>query len=392
MSAWLRALLGLDENEIPPEGEEAIWEFSGLPEGDAFFFSVAIVVLSIFFIILLYRREKSLGILQRLTLSGLRLGALALVILILLNPRLITEMHHERQGKTLVLLDHSASMAQQDTFDSKTARALQRTTGLKLSDKPSRWELVEAALQKNKLFEKLGEKNDVHVFALGEKVERLSDLEKLSESSIQGHQTAIGEGILEAVRQTGSDLLAGVVLITDGRNNAGLNPVEMARNPVAYGRWPVYGVGVGKQQILKNYTVVDLVAPSAVEVGFPVQVEAKVRLSGIKGPVRATLTRSDRNGKNKETVEERFLEPKSLLLESHLKFIDILPEKGSYVYKLEIPYKQEETQRRDNVRTVQVQASEERHRGLFISGSPSYEYIFANAFFIRDPGSQAIPG
>lgn len=388
MSDWYRALLGLEENELPPPGEEAIWEFSGLPTGDAFFFALVIVVAAVVFIALLYRRERNLSILQRITLSGLRLGSLALVIVILLNPRLITEIHHERSGKTLVILDQSASMGQQDTFDPEVARRLQRSSGLLLSEKPSRWQLVEACLRENEILEALARKNDVHLFALAESTERLESLDAVEDVALKGHRTALGDGIREAVRQTGTDLLAAVVLISDGRNNAGQSPVEMVRDPLATGRWPIHTVGVGQQQIQKNYAVVDLLAPAAVEVGFPIQVEARLRLSGIRGPVRVTLTRSDRDGNDEQVVEERFLELTGALLESRLKFIDVLPEKGDYVYQVEIPHKPEETRKRDNVRTVRVTASEERHRVLFVCGSPGLEYIFANTFFLRDPGIQ----
>ena len=42
MSDWLRFILGLDKSEAAT-GDETIWEFSGMPQGDAFFFSIVIV-------------------------------------------------------------------------------------------------------------------------------------------------------------------------------------------------------------------------------------------------------------------------------------------------------------------------------------------------------------
>ena len=94
MNDWLRFLFGLEPGEIPASGDTH-WELSNLPHGTWLGIASAIVLGSLVLILLLYIRERSLRPWQRATLGILRILALTLVILVLLNPRLLTEIRLE---------------------------------------------------------------------------------------------------------------------------------------------------------------------------------------------------------------------------------------------------------------------------------------------------------
>ena len=121
MSSWLRTLLGLEEGEVPAGGE-TFWEFSSMPQGFWLAASAVLLLASLVFIFALYFRERQLGAFQRSFLAFLRLSCLILVVLILLNPRLLTETSITRPGKTVILLDDSKSMQEKDKLGEEAAR------------------------------------------------------------------------------------------------------------------------------------------------------------------------------------------------------------------------------------------------------------------------------
>jgi hypothetical protein len=126
---WLRFLFGLDSGEIPA-GADARLELTGLWRGGAGWLAVLLIGLSVTLIVLLYRRERELGLLQRSTLTLLRLAALGLIVWMLLDPRLLTEIQIRRPATTFLLVDGSASMFTQDEFEDPDRRPLEEATGL----------------------------------------------------------------------------------------------------------------------------------------------------------------------------------------------------------------------------------------------------------------------
>lgn len=386
MNFWLRFLLGLDEGEVP-QGGDCRWEFSGLPQGPALLAALILLLGTVLFIILLYRKEHGLKGWQRLLLSALRLGALALVIWILLNPRVITETHVTRPGKTLLLFDTSLSMAQND---SAAVPPPGGSRGGPVLSSASRSAQAFQALQKSRLVRRLEEKNRVQLYTFDGALKPASAIDSLDDVAPAGEETRLGEAIGQAVQEAGSDPLAAVVVVSDGRSNAGPGPLELLAGPIEKLRVPIHAAAAGREQALKNIAVTALSAPEVTEVGFPLQLEGKVRITGIRAPVKAALKRSGPKGKQKTLIEERKIEPAGLVFETQLKFVDIPPEKGTYRYSLEIlPALPEETSNRDNQREAAVKAAEETCRLLLVAGSSSPEFIFLKNFAIRDDGIQA---
>ncbi|MEM7231334.1 MAG: vWA domain-containing protein [Planctomycetota bacterium] len=384
MSSWLRWLLGLDEGEVPA-GSEYHWEFAGLPEGNLFFVTAMIIFACIAMIIVLYRSEKTIGGFQKFVLSALRLGALAIIVLILLHPRILTEIQVERRGKAVILFDQSISMAEQDSFEGDEAARLEDASDLALADEPTRTQLAVASFQKQKLIDALSEKNEVAIYGFGETVAPISSLESATDVEPVQEGTRLGDAMIEALREHGRQPLAGVVVVSDGRNNAGEAPLDASRRVVAENGAVIHAVGVGRAQLPKNYAVQDLSAPKAVEVGYPIEIQGKVVISGIPGPARVELIRQLRGTRGTTVVDERVINPGKKYFETRLKFVDVLPRKGTYRYELRFKTKNpEETRIRDNRREIFVRASDQEYRVLLVAGNAVPEFRYLRNFTIRD--------
>ena len=388
MNAWLRTLLGLDEGEIPAGGETH-WEFSNYPHGAWLVAAIAVTGCALALIVLLYRREKRLTPWRRATLTALRLGALALVVLILLNPRLLTEIHLEHPGRTLFLFDVSASMGQRDDYEEDERDMVEAVTGFDtVADQPSRADIALAAIQRSDLIERLEERNRVGLFAFGADAEEVGAIDTAEDGAPVAAETSLGESISTAIDASRRDPLAGVVVVTDGRSNTGRSAVEALRAQSFGSRAPIWAIGVGKSHVARNYAVEEVSVPPVVEVGYPAQIEAHISAMGIRGPVTVALYRSRPDGSEKERIEEREVVANTTVFETRLKFVDTPAHKGKYRYTVRMPRRAGEVEWRDNVRSARTTAAEEHRRVLLVAGTATPEYKFVRNFGLRDDGVQ----
>lgn len=385
--AWLRFLFGLDRGEIPA-GADTRFELLGLWRGGAGWLACAIIAAAVILIVLLYRRERELSAARRGVLAAIRLLALLLVLWMLLDPRIMTEIHHKRAATTYVLLDTSASMSVQDAYEDVELRALETATGTELKGPQERAALALAAASHQKLVERLAEKNQVKVFAFDSTLRALDGLKPGAFKAPGGSETRLADGIVTALKQSGTEPVAGVVVISDGRATGG---AQLARGiaEAAQHAAPIFTVGVGRTVVPRNLAVLELSGPDVTIPGFPVRLEGRVQATGIRGAFTATLQRQ--KGKNGPTqkVEDRTFEVKTMTSTTSLVFVDTPPDKGIYRYTLKIEPHPEETEAADNLRTLQITAAEEKCRVLLVSGGPTPEYKFLNRFLIRDDGLQA---
>jgi hypothetical protein len=102
-----------------------------------------------------------------------------------------------------------------------------------------------------------------------------------------GLETRLGESLVELIRQISSKSLSGIVLLTDGGSNAGIDPqaaIELARTS----RTRLAAVGVGSIQQPVNLQIAALQAPSDVHAGDSFEVTAYVQSQGLSGK-KATI-------------------------------------------------------------------------------------------------------
>jgi|GEM_PF-1992797 hypothetical protein len=383
---WLRFLFGLDSGEIPA-GADARLELTGLWRGGAGWLAVLLIGLSVTLIVLLYRRERELGLLQRSTLTLLRLAALGLIVWMLLDPRLLTEIQIRRPATTFLLVDGSASMFTQDEFEDPDRRPLEEATGLDLRQPATRVSLLTAAVERNHILEGLSEKNRLKLLAFDAGTRGLETLDAAALPPPGGRETRLGDALETALRAAGQEPVAALVVISDGRSNAGAAVTKAVAEAAGKGV-PIHTVLVGKTKEPQNGAVVAFSGPDVAVPGFPLRLEGRIEVSGLRGPLQATLYRQKLKGGAKEKVEEKTIQGRSAAYSSTIVFVDTPLEKGTFRYTLTLEPQAEETETADNEKTLQVTVADEKCRILLLAGSPTIEFRELKKFLIRDDGLQ----
>lgn len=233
----------------------------------------------------LYAHEGSrLGLLRRFLLIVLRLGLVALVLVLLLRPVLLAEFKGERPRPVVLVLDNSQSMKQPE-----------RQSGGR-----QRIDLVKEVLGNESLtwLNRLQGRGPVQPFLLGRRLTRPPLDEGLAAALTAGEgQTALADSVHDLLARSGTDLPAAIVVVSDGRDNASKLTLDEAARECRDKGVPLHIWGVGSSEG-GTLELRDVAMPSTVFVdekpGTPddlVEVPVRWRLRGVReGTVVLTLS------------------------------------------------------------------------------------------------------
>jgi len=213
--------------------------------------AVAIIVASLW-------RRRFLGLPRLLLLGGLQAALAALILAMVWRPVLNVERVRDRQNVLAVVLDTSASMAHSDTTP----------------DGVSRLQTALDALQAGPLAS-MADTFEVRYFTFGS---ALTPLESLDALPPPAAQTRIGDALLNVMQTAGSVPLAGIVLVSDGGENARSLSEANLRTLGSFGV-PVHAVGVGPETIENDLELTSIELPASVAPGAIVTAEVNIRYS-----------------------------------------------------------------------------------------------------------------
>jgi len=320
----------------------------------------------------------------RITLSTLRWLAIMFCFLLVCQPAFEITRYRKTRNQVHILIDDSASMSRKDRYPApEQSEALQRLTGATELGSKTRTELVQMVLEdKAGLLPQLRETHDVRLFRVENKPTAIRTIEELS---TRGNRTALGNALdLHRQSATGANLDA-VILVSDGRNNAGLDPIEAANS---YGQLgiTIHTIGVGDPEPPRNAWLVGPPGPKEAlreeQVGFDVTVRAE----GLAGePARVELRGSKDGG------PYRTLATANEVLPSDGKSVKIrvthaFDEAGDWTLKFLLAPLEEESQLDDNEDIRFLRVNDERIRVLFLDDKPRWEYRYVkNALKRVDP-------
>jgi hypothetical protein len=201
-----------------------------------------------------------------------------------------------------------------------------------------------------------------------------------------GAETHLGDAIKAVLdRETGNPL-AGVVVFTDGRNNAGVDPRQVIGSAQNM-RVPLYVVGLGSESSPPNLQLLEIDVPQRLYPGDRFTLSALVSSSGFAG---RSVTVQITAGPEGTAVENLGIEAEQEL---------VIPQDGSVVsaqFELEpksigvwkyaarvLPLPGDNDQR-DNQRVTEVEVIERKNRVLILAGGPTREYQFVRNLLFRD--------
>ncbi len=363
---------------------------------------VGVVLLSLY----LYRKSWGIPVWLRVSLGLARLIALALVVASLFEPTMVTEETHTQARSMPVLIDVSESMSMKDPRKlsgdiADAARALGMVEEDGMADDEvsmmlnadqrqailtaSRLDLARGILTKSAApaFKSLGDDLDISYHSFGRGTQVISDAASVSAKDLSGlaaneSATSIAAS-LEAVTKSGATSPAGIVLLTDGIDNASSKRTEAVLQDLGARGIPVYPVPIG------------LTDPDDISIRNIVMQE--VAFSGDNVPIQVQLLSKGYEKRNANIIvklNDRQVKRERIRLQGGLQFVDVeftvdITKKGAARVSIEIePFDDEVSIANNRVeRTVRV--VNEKVNVLYIEGNNRWEMRYITAILKRDP-------
>jgi len=287
----------------------------------------------------------------RLALMGFRLIALGMVFVCILRPSRKSYESVAEKPAILFLVDVSKSMAIKDADGESRVKRVERILIRKSGDLAS-----------------MRNKYDLSFFAFGEKLRGLGDSFEAKDSL-----TAIGDALLDSVGTVKSGGIAAIVLITDGANNSGHDPLAAAGR-LAEMRVPVFVLAVGREAptaAVKDVKLSDIRLPRTAFRRSSVAVGVNIAAVSCKGQVlKATLLIDG------EKYGEKLLRVQSDRERRKLDF-SFLPQRAGWL-KVTVAVEPiaGEIVAANNQISSYVRVLPKRLGVLYLEGSPRYEFKF----------------
>ena len=363
----------------------------------------AIVLLSIY----LYRRPWGLPLWLRASLAIARVLVFTLIVATLLEPTAVVTETQTRVRSLPVLLDVSESMSMkdqrkrsEDLVDAaaalgmvsleEEAEADRAVMGLDAKKRQaitsaSRLDLGAAILSQSgrPIFESLGKSLDLSYHAFGQTSRLISDGKVVTSEDLAGLKAdAPGTSIaasLEAAANSGGIPPAGIILLSDGIDNATSQRSEAVLQDLGARGIPVYTVPLG----LSN--------PDDVAIRNIVMQE--VAFSGDSVPVRVHLQSEgyeQRTARLSVLLNDRRVSSRIVRFDGGLQFEEVdfnvdISEKGAAQIDVIIEPFEDEVSTVNNRVTRSIRVVNEKVNVLYIEGNARWEFRYLRAILKRDP-------
>jgi hypothetical protein len=204
-----------------------------------------------------------------------------------------------------------------------------------------------------------------------------------------GFETRLGEALLRVADREPLDVLAGVIVLTDGATNAGVDPRAAAVELVEAGV-PVLPLGLGTEQLPANVRVADVAAPSRVFPEDRFAVTASLQQQGFGGQtVRCELLETEGDaidgGRLIDAVDVRLADDGEL---AAVRF-DVpglsTPGRRSLVVRVtpQAAVNRDDNPR-DNAQATEVEVIDQVTEVLLMADGPTREYQFMRNVLKRD--------
>ncbi len=384
---------------------------------------LALAVIGVVWIVSLYLRDtQELHPAWKVWLLVLRLGAWGGLIAIAVNPQERTQTTSFRPSRVAIAVDTSLSMQLPETSPDEADSA--KSDGAEAKPARPRADAVRELLERSPLIAELQRNHDVSVFTFDSTqagphwlfrtkdprvVGQFSNLPGPENADGKGRagnkpapqeggpnwdevlkprgvETRLGESVLELVRQVTGKSLSGVIVISDGAANAGIDP-SAASHFAAQSKTRLVTVGVGGTQPPVNLSIASVQAPTDAHLGDPFEITAFVQAEGLAGKSAVVELLSRPEG---ETSEPSLVESKELALADNgvpieVKFQQNPATTGSveYLLRAKPAAKTSELSDADNERRKTIRVTDRKTKVLLFAGGPMRDYVFLKNMLFR---------
>jgi Mg-chelatase subunit ChlD/uncharacterized membrane protein len=353
---------------------EAAWEWR--PRLPALVLVAALVLLWLGVAWIHRSRRYELAAGWRATLAGLRAAVVAVPVFMLLQPVLLARLERTEPRTLAIVIDGSGSMGVRDGTESAPSSRWQRV----VEAQPALLDMVGGSTERARRagmlpLERSGPRTEFYVFH--DALERAP--ESLEARSPSG-RTDIGNALHQVQAELSGRAAAGVVLLSDGGDNAShpQHPPLRAARELARAGIAVHTCLVGNERP-RNISI-NLFAEAPVAfAGDPVPLRARIEHAELAGAsVTVLLSESDQTLETREVVLPQSGEPLTEVFEVRFD------QPGSRRCRVEVLAVPGELTAADNVAVADIEIIDESLRVLYIERWPRWQYRFLRNAFVRD--------
>ena len=382
-----------------------------------------------------YRREGDVRPRAKATLAIIRIIAIALIIIMILQPGFVISEKQTLHSYLVVLIDDSLSMSFSDRYSDAQGEKLGKLlTPAPLDDKVSRSDIVRQLLaRQGSALARLAREHPLIIMRFstahagakdkaGDYTRELGAMavvpsgkeddksllppppglaEALGGLTAQGHVTDIGQAVYDALAHVQGRRLAGLVIISDGQitgeSKHETDRLEGARNLAAERDVELYTICVGDPTPAKKLSLVSLRGPDRIRPGSGVEFTALVTHRGFSGqPVKVLLERRaagqggnwtpagvtatvSLKGTKKKDGSEANRGTQKVTLKITPEDSEKLPL-GRFVFRVRIDRQEGEAET-----SSPVLVTDKRVHVLLVSGDAGWEFQYLRNYLLRTP-------
>ena len=380
------------------------WTFFGL---------AAVLVVMVF---LVYRRDtRDLSRFWFGWLTLLRMLVIAALLVIAINPKERTQVMSYRPSRVAILVDRSLSMS----YPESTPMA----SGGSSSDEVTRAEAVRRLLSQSTLLSELQQNHEISVYSFDSKLSARPHLvlrsldpraarptrpgtEETDENSEEpegvfqsinwqetveprGLETRLGESLLDLIRQIGGQTLSGIVVVSDGGSNAGIEP-SAAQAAAKSDKVRLISVGVGSTDQPINLRIANIQSPQDIHKDDPFEISAFIQGQGLAGKTIDVelLSRPEGDTGDPAMVERREIQILEDGAPVEVKFEQNLSQPGAveYVIRSRTTSRVRELRDDDNERSKTINVVERKMKVLLMASGPMRDFRFVRNMLYRHKG------
>jgi uncharacterized membrane protein len=298
----------------------------------------------------------------------LRALTLALVARFLLHPGRLTQRVAVERPVAVVLVDDSASRREHDMPGLAVAAGLPKQA--------TRSEVARAVLAAP--LADLEQRYELLTFAFGDTLRAVGGLDDLVASD---GTTRLGDALAALVAETRGRDLAQVLLVSDGRSNAGRD-TQAALSALLARQLRVSTIGVGDPDVPPDVRISGVTVPEVALAGDTVTLEVALGARGFRGQP-ASLTITDRGTRTELARQDFRLADAEGATEQSVR-IGFVPElEGDLDLAITVEPRPSERDAANNTERRLLRVEPGRIKVLYVDGYPRYEYRFLKNSLLR---------
>jgi branched-subunit amino acid transport protein len=349
-------------------------------------------------------------------LTILRISVLAALLVVALNPSDRTQKQAFRPSRVAIVVDTSLSMRHPaDAPDSDASPGADKG--------PSRAEAIEQMFSKTPLIEQLRKQHEISIYTFDSRLDGPHRVYPLTATTTatgdgsdnggakpaspskpagdakpetpldwretvrpRGLETRLGESLAELIRQSAGRTLSGIVVVTDGASNSGVDPVTAHDRAVAT-KTRLIAVGTGTTRQPVNLSIAEVAVPTDVAINDPYEIKVFVQGQGLEGRQVDVELLAQADG---EEGDPALVEKKTVtLLEDGARVEVVFPRtptiagKTNYTVKATPVVPVAEFNVQDNIQTPSVTVFDRPTKVLLFAGGPMRDYQFVRNLLFR---------